>query len=119
MFARAVTFLGQAMKTNAKDDWPFDQPRDCAAFTMRQVVDRSEPILLVAHDAEDHGWQFIGRSAARTEDARLVAMEEIVKIDPTVLEVADLPPGWQAFRAEAGGRWSRRRKSLPPPDDEK
>jgi hypothetical protein len=78
--------------------WPFDQPRNCATMTMRQVLEREEPILLVSHDADDHEWQFIGTSDACVADGRIVCLEAIVELDPTVLEVADLPPGWQAVR---------------------
>jgi len=74
---------------------------------MRQILDGSEPILLVSHDADDHGWQFIGTSDASETDSRLVAMEEMVKCDPTILEIANLPPGWQAIRTEVGGAWKR------------
>ena len=83
------------MNSPQKENWPFDQPRNCATITMRQVmvIDGSEPILLVSHDAEDHGWQFIGTSDASMADAKLVCLEHIVRLDPTVLEVADLPPG--------------------------
>jgi hypothetical protein len=80
---------------------------------MRQILDGSEPILLVSHDADDHGWQFIGTSDASVADSRVVCLEEIVKRDPTVLEVADLPPGWRAIRAKVGGSW---RRELRPPD---
>lgn len=96
------------MNSETPDDWPFDQPRNCAVFTMRQVLEGSEPILLVSHDADDHGWQFIGKSDASVADAKVVSLEEIVRRDPTVLEVADLPRGWQAVREKAGGEWSRR-----------
>lgn len=95
------------MRTEAPDDWPFDQPRNCATFTTRAVLDGSEPILFVSHDADDHGWQFIGRSGAVMADARVVTLEEMVCLDPTVLEVADLAPGWQATRDVAGAAWSR------------
>jgi len=77
---------------------------------MRQVLDGTEPILLVSHDADDHGWQFIGISDASVADGKLVCLEEIVHLDPTVLEVADLPPGWQAVRERVGGSWTRREK---------
>jgi hypothetical protein len=82
---------------------------------MRQVLEGSEPILLVGHDADDHGWQFIGTSDASIEDGRVVCLEHIVNLDPSVLEVADLPPGWQAVRKRVGGRWKRRRR---PADDD-
>jgi len=81
-------------------------------------LERLEPIVLVSHDADDHGWQFIGTSDVVMVDARLVCLHEIVQIDPTVLEVADLAPGWQAFRDTVGGSWSRR-VHPPVPDEER
>ena len=84
---------------------------------MRQVMDGLEPILLVSHDADDHSWQFIGTSDASMANAKLVCLEDIVRLDPTVLEVADLPPGWQAIRETIGGSWTRR-EHPPIPDDE-
>ena len=96
-----------ALSSNGQE-WPFDQPRNCATFTMRQVMQRQEPILLVSHDADDHGWQFIGITEANMEDALLVCLSNVVELDPTVLEVANLPPGWQAIREGAGKPWNRR-----------
>lgn len=84
---------------------------------MRQVLDGSEPILLVSHDEDDHAWQFIGTSDASVEDAKLVCLEDIVRLDPTVLEVADLPPGWQASRDQVGGEWARHKHSTAPEDE--
>lgn len=105
------------MTSDLNDAWPFDQPRNCAVITMRQVLDGSEPILLVSHDADDHGWQFIGQSDAAIEDGRVVCLEGIAQLDPTVLEVADLTPGWQAVRTAVGEPWTRRLRP-PEPDDE-
>jgi hypothetical protein len=106
------------VKSKKINPWPFDQRRDCATLTMRQVVDGSEPILLVSHDEDDHGWQFIGKTDASMDDAMVVSLEEIAQLDPTVLEVADLPPGWQAIRKRVGGAWTRRQHP-PVPDDER
>jgi hypothetical protein len=98
------------MSSSPTDTWPFDQPRNCATLTMRQVLDGSEPILLVSYDEDDHAWQFIGTTDASVADAKIVGLEEIVQLDPTVLDVADLPPGWQAVRDEVGGEWTRRQR---------
>ena len=97
------------MKSIPTDDWPSDQPRNCATLTMRQVLDGTEAILLVSHDADDHGWQFIGTTDASVEDGQVVCLEHMAHLDPTVLEVADLPPGWQAIRDRVGGTWMRAR----------
>lgn len=92
------------------EDWPFDQQRSCSTITMRQVLEGLEPILLVSHDADDEGWQFIGITSANVDDGRAVCLEEIVRLDPSVVEVADLAPGWQAVRERVGGRWTRRQR---------
>ena len=95
--------------------WPFDQPRNCATFTVRQVMNKEEPILSVAHAAEDHSWSFVGASGFRMKDAMLVCLEEVVKTDLSMLEVADLPPGWEARRESPDRPWVR---SESPPVEE-
>jgi hypothetical protein len=52
--------------------------------------------------------QFIGSPDACVADGRVVCLGEIVRIDPTVVEVSDLPPGWQAIREQVGMPWVRR-----------
>ena len=88
------------------DAWPFDQPRNCAVFTTRQVLDGEEPILRVTHESDDHGWQFLG-SDAREKDAKIIALHEAVELDPSVLQLADLPPGWHAWRDSIDSPWER------------
>jgi len=95
------------MSSLPDNPWPFDQPQNCVTFTTRQVLEGSEPILEVYHDADDHGWQFIGSSGGSFENAKVVALEEIVAMDRTVLEVADLLPGWKAFRTSHEMPWQR------------
>lgn len=88
-------------------DWPFDQPRNCATFTLRSIVFDGAPILHVWHEEEDHSWVFLGRDDWDIAKAALVSLEEIVKRDPTVLEIADLPAGWHAWRDSVGAPWQR------------
>jgi len=64
-------------------------------------------IVMVSHDADDGGWQFLCGTTNDPEDGRIVHLEEIVAMDPTVAEVADLPLGWVAFRSTVGGQWTR------------
>ena len=88
-------------------DWPFDQPPNCAVFSLRQIVFGGEPILRVSHDEDDHGWQFLSHGDAMIEDAVVVCLQEIVDMDPSVLEVADMLPGWRATRQRFGEPWVR------------
>jgi hypothetical protein len=87
--------------------WPFDQPRNCAAISLRQIIAGEEPILHVTHDEDDHGWQFLGPSDAKVDDGVVVSLAEILEMDPTIREVADLPPDWPAWRRAIGKPWVR------------
>jgi hypothetical protein len=89
------------------DSWPFDQPRDCAVFVTRQVLEREEPVLHVTHDADDHAWQFIGSSDGTRENGHVIALHEAVEIDPSLLQIADLPIGWRAVRHSTNDPWKR------------
>jgi hypothetical protein len=90
-------------------DWPFDQGPSVAAITVRAILD-GDPILHVTHDEDDHGWQFLDGRSVDADDARVVAMSEVVALDKSVREVADLPPGWVAWREGPGQPWQRRRR---------
>ena len=63
-------------------------------------------VLRVTDDTDDYGWQFLG-SDARAEDAKIISLAEAVELDPSVLQVADLPAGWQARRASLEEPWIR------------
>ncbi len=69
------------------------------------------PIVYVSHDEDDHGWQFHGAQPAQMQYAMLVALKEVIDIDSTVCEIADIPPGWIAHRKSVGDEWTREKKS--------
>ena len=94
-----------------KDVWPFDQPPNCAVVTVREVAYESAPVLLVAHNADDHGWQFLGAGRPIPAHAVLVALSTIVERDPSLYALADLPPGWVASRKDASSPWTREKLS--------
>jgi len=89
------------------DQWPFDQPPNCAVISLRSIVFNGVPILHVSHDADDHGWQFLDGGDVVMEDAAVICLDEIVRLDQTIVEVADLPPGWSAWRAAKDAPWQR------------
>ncbi|HTM55098.1 MAG TPA: hypothetical protein VL175_13775 [Pirellulales bacterium] len=90
-------------------EWPFADPPNTAVFTTIGVVDRQEWIYLVTHDAEDGAWQFhhARDSQPRVAEALVVALHRILKIEPAVAELADLPLGWQAWRESKDAEWIR------------
>ncbi|EKV00851.1 hypothetical protein Lepto7375DRAFT_2986 [Leptolyngbya sp. PCC 7375] len=89
------------------DDWPFDQAKNVAAMTTRQVLDEHHSILRVVHYSDDHSWAFTCGTTDDPKDGKVVGMGCIVDIDPTLKAIADLPPGWGAWRETVGGSWTR------------
>ena len=89
-----------------ESNWPFDVPADTAAFTTRYVLDGSRPVIEVYHD-HDGDWQFMCGATNAAEDGRLVGLGEMVSLDPTLVQLADLPAGWCAYRESPEHPWSR------------
>ena len=72
--------------------FPFSDPPDTACFTCRHVLDEHRPILYVSHD-EDGCWQFLCGESHTLEDARIVSLADILQIDGSVADLADLDRG--------------------------
>jgi hypothetical protein len=91
--------------------WMFADSPSVAAFTTRFVLDGSRPILLISHDQDDGAWQFLCGTTNDPEDGRVVGLGTIVRIDPSVEAVADLPLGWRAYRASNSAPWTREERA--------
>jgi hypothetical protein len=87
--------------------WPFDQAPRVAAITTCGVLDDGLPILRVVHYLADEDWAFTCGTTDDAADIRVVAMEEALALDATLVQIADLPPGWGASRPTSGGQWVR------------
>ena len=91
------------------EHWPFQDPQSLATISLKRIVQEGVPILHVSHDA-DGDWQFLdGSDDLRTEDACVVGLADVVKLDETVCELVDLLPGWVAWRETASSPWRRAR----------
>lgn len=86
-------------------DFKFMEARNCGVFTTRQWVENQAPILRVVHD-HDGDWQFL-TAEYEQEDARLVALEQLVLKDPSLNELFNLDYGETAERPHAGAGWER------------
>ena len=89
------------------DNWPFDQAPNVAAITTRKVLNEEFPILNVVHYSDDHSWGFTCGTTDDPEDGLVVHMGHIYEMDPTLVEIADLEPGWVAERDSVGSEWER------------
>ena len=96
------------MEQSLRSDWPFSDPKNVVAFTVRDIIEKRAPILLVTHEESDGMWQFLtGDLLPEKRDWLLIALSEIVGVDSTVTELADLPLGYAATRASVADNWSR------------
>ena len=98
-------------------EWPFDQSPDAAAVVTRAVL-KGSPILFVSHDQDDHGWQFLdGRTPVESE-GQIIGMGTALARDASLRAIADLPPGWVAWRTSSTAPWRRQRTSSGPAEPE-
>ena len=75
---------------------------------------RDDWIAYVSHDDEDGSWQFHNSEPGPVEDGdiMIVSLQNVVKRDESILELADLPEGWHARRSSKSSPWQRA-KSRP------
>lgn len=85
----------------------FDESLNLAVFTSKFVILENKQIIYISHEIEDGCWQFLSNDEFENfeEVAMIVSLEEIIKLDETVLEVADLPLGYYATREKIGDKW--------------
>ena len=92
-------------------DWPFDDPPAAPVVTSNYVTDDQLPILYVSHERDEGGdslWQFhCGNGDYHVTRMRLVRLDTVLAIDPSIAELADLPLGWTARRVSVDGAWLR------------
>ena len=99
--------MNASAEVNVALGWPFVEPENLAVITTKQIVSGDHPILHVVHNNDDEGWQFLGPVTPREDDAAVVALRTIVRVDETVGMLADLPPGWRAWRRSPDEPWRR------------
>ncbi len=80
-------------------------------FTTVYVIEKDSPIVYVSHDM-DGDWQFFGNEEnVEIDKARVVLLGEIIKRDPSVKEVLDMPKGTAAYRKSIKSSWIKASKN--------
>jgi len=95
------------MRVINRGDWPFNQAPDVAAITTRQVIDLNYPIRQVVHYNDDDSWAFMCGTTDKDDDYRVICMAEALKLDDSLRSIADLPPGWSAWRDNKDSPWEK------------
>jgi len=87
-----------------KTKFPFSDSPDTACFTCCHVLDEHKPILYVSHD-EDGYWQFLCGGIHKEEEAKIVSLAAILKIDSSMAELANLDYGEYAESEDSDSDW--------------
>ena len=86
--------------------FPFEDKPNTASITCVHILDEKKPILYVSHDADDGCWQFLCGKNHSIKDSKVVAIEEIYKIDKSIKEIANLEYGKIAYRKDKNSKWN-------------
>jgi hypothetical protein len=87
--------------------WPLDQSPNTAAITTRQVLEEKKEIRVVVHYEDDGSWAFLCGTTGEEKDRRVIAMSEAIELDDSLMKIADLPPGWKAWRESRMAPWQK------------
>ena len=72
--------------------FPFDDDPHTACIVCNHVLKKEGAITYITHD-EDGMWQFLCDKEHSMDDARIVSLEEVYALDPSIGEVTDMPCG--------------------------
>ena len=94
---------------NSEPDQKFNITNDTMVVTSSYVTSRELPILEVSHEGDEEGgslWQFhCGNGDYSMDKMKLVRLDTILVIDPSVIEVSFLRLGQTAKRADPDDGW--------------
>jgi len=96
--------------------WPFQDPPSAQVFADATILRERQPIHFLSHDQEGV-WRFhdLDASYESVLAALPVNLSVVLELDPSLRAVADLAPGWVAFRLAVGDEWVRLRPNTPSP----
>ena len=100
MVALPIAVIAQAPKK-------FPDDLKTPVFTTKYVVTDKKEITYVSHDADDGSWEFLSDDIIKdyVPVAKVISLEQMIKIDPTLLELADMPLGYFANRKTKKDKW--------------
>lgn len=87
--------------------FPFLEPDEpnTAAILCCHALEQGAAIQYASHDAEDGAWQFLCEKEHEESDARVVSLDCVYSLDPTIAEIAAMPRGYYAERKDRQSAW--------------
>jgi predicted adenylyl cyclase CyaB len=89
------------------NEWTFPDPEGTEVIALERILRGESPVLLVCHDPDEPGWQFLDGEHVFEEDGASVYLGDMLLLDPSLAVLGDLPTGWYAWRAAPGLPWQR------------
>ena len=84
----------------------FSEDLNTAVITTKFILEDKSPILYVFHYEEDGMWQFSGNeNEINDNDYKVISLQEIINIDSSILEIANLALNHMAFRESKKDSW--------------
>jgi len=110
-------FWASADPESSLFNWKFPDPPHTMVYLSKTVHEGQEEITYVSHDVEDGAWQFLGDTM--TESGGVIScFHHPIDKDPTLAELADLPPGWYAQRETPNAPWTRHQQDSEETEEE-
>ena len=79
------------------------EPDNLGVYVCPHVFEDTRPILYVCR--ADGDWQFLCGGDDHSDDGHLVGVGPLTERDPTLNELVDLKPNWEAERNAVGEKW--------------
>lgn len=86
------------MTSHSLPPFAFPDPPDTAVLVCTHVLEKGDAILYVTHDEEDGMWQFLCGKAHVPEEARVVSLACVLRLDPSLESLGQMPCGAFAER---------------------
>lgn len=91
--------------------FPFEDAPNTATLICCHILDQNASILYVFHDEDDGMWQFLCDQQHSGNEARLVSLEYVFHLDPSIAVLKDMPCGYYAQRKSKYENWIISKKS--------
>jgi hypothetical protein len=88
-------------------DWKFPDSPHTGVYLSQTVETGEEAVTYVSHDLSDGASQFLGDRMADGGGPVISCFHHPIDRDPSLKELADLPPGWYAVRDTPTAPWQR------------
>lgn len=85
--------------------YPFEDAPNTAAIICCHIMKSGAQILYVSHNKDDGMWQFLCGEAHTTDEARIIALQEVYDYDQSIGALCDMPCGYYAERKTKNDVW--------------